>query len=397
MTESYQGIWFGHNAPAGFITLSLDFIATTDTRISPSHYNKYNKITFSEACISEFPKWPFVLDELFKLSNAETTFTIKFNSLSNTFSIPKFYKQIQDLSAGTASFVRLEKDDIAGIFTLVFTARRRSYDNSRNWSFGVLWDGKNENLLREFSLSIEKQAQHGSDIELLICGPKPSFEINIRHAVIETDDITEQYANISRKKNLLIQNSSFENICIAHNRYKLDENFIKSFDRFNHDFDICVIKQTLLDTGERVPDWVSQASDQKLTANYLLPYGSYSPFQYVPGGLVVGKKNVFNAIPFNDLATWNMAEDVELSQRLIGAGFLPRLNSRTVASVLQLRKEIIDDFKIPDVNNFYKNIDLFGTESNFSANNGTLLKRSLNLLFSDPRSFLRKLKSKIKV
>lgn len=397
MIENYQGIWFGHNPPKDFANLSLDFISTTDTRLSPSHYNKYNRISFSETCISDFSKWPFILDELFKLSNGLTTFTIKFNSLSSTFSIPKFYKQIHDLSSGSAKFLKIEQNEIAGIYTLVFTAIRRNFDNSRNWSFGILWDGKNENLLKEYVLSVEKQLKHGSKIEILICGPKPSFDINISHIIIETDDTTEKYANISRKKNLIIHNSNYENICIAHNRYKLDDGFIKSFDRFNHDFEICVVRQVLSDTGIRVPDWVSQASDQKLTANYLLPYGSYSPFQYVPGGLVIGKKNVLSAIPFNDLATWNMAEDVELSLRLNAAGFLPRLNSKSVVSVLQLRKEIIDDFKSPDIDNFYTNIDLFNPNSNFLRNNSNSIKRNIKLLVSEPSLFFRKLKLKIKV
>lgn len=397
MTTLSSKIWFGNNHPAGYVSLSLDFINTIDTRISALHYQKYDEINFTESCISDHTKWPIILDELFKLSTGMAKFTLKFNSLSTSFSIAKFYKQIFHLSDGNVQFLSIENDSKAGIYTINFLAKRRYFDNSKDWSFGIIWDGKNEGYLYEYIDSIKKIKYNDSQVEILICGPQPSFKIDLKYKLIETDQNTELFANISRKKNLIINQAEYENICIAHNRYKLNDNFIKSFDKFHHDYDFCVVKQVLLDTGERVPDWVSQASDEKLTANYLLPYGVYSPFQYIPGGLIIGKKHILNAIPFNELATWNMAEDVELSQRLRESGFLPRLNSRTVATVLNLRKEIITDFKDPDIDFFYKNLDLFHQDYRNKVNKYNFLKRNITQLIFHPRIFVEKLKSRFKV
>lgn len=395
MSEKKQFIWFGKNPPEGFKCLSTDFVRTIDTRLSPEHYQSYTDIYFTEAPISNYNNWPFILDELFKIANGKTTFSIRFRASSPFFSIPKFYKQIHQLSAGSAEFTNLENgDDIDG-YIIRFTATRRVFDNSRNWSFGILWDGKNESYLRAFADSVTNQVKSSAKVELIICGPKPTFDITIDHTFLQTDETTEKYANISRKKNLIIKAANYENICLAHNRYQLDTNFIKSFDRINHDYDVCVIKQVLNDTGERVPDWVSQASDQRLTANYLLNYGDYSPYLYIPGGLVIGKKHVLMANLFNDLGTWNMAEDVELSQRLMALDYLPRLNSKTIARVLQLRKEIIADFKKPDLNNFYHHIDLFQGAQARSNNLLEFIKRNILLLISNPKSAIIKIKKRL--
>jgi len=394
--DKYNAIWLGPDAPADYVNVSLDFINTPDTRLSSEHYHKYKVINFTEACISDFPKWPFILDELFKLSDSESEFVIKFNTLSSTFSVPKFYKQIHHLSNGTVELLSLENSDVAGIYILNFKASRRAYSSNRSWSFGIVWDGKNENHLESYVRSVEKQIKYNSEIELIICGPAPSFEINFDHCVISSDEHTEKYANISRKKNKIIKKAKYENICIAHNRYQLDDNFIKSFDRIKHDFDVCVVKQVLSETGERVPDWVSQASDQKLTANYLLSYGDYSPYMYVPGGLVIAKRDILLENLFNDLGTWNMAEDVELSQRLMAKDYVPRLNSRCITKVLQLRKEIIADFITPDITNFYRNIDQFSSGTTNHYNHKSFIYRNLLQLYRDPVAFLRKIKRKLK-
>ncbi|HAU5562559.1 TPA: hypothetical protein JD264_01890 [Serratia fonticola] len=396
MSVAQQMIWFGKNPPTGWVNLSTDFVNKVDTRLSPEHYTKYNHINYTEHPISNFNNWPFVLDELFKLSIGKTIFSLRFQSSSPNFSIPKFYRQIHHLSAGTAEFVSLDKSKNSDDYILCFTATRREFDVSRNWSFGILWDGRNEDFLKCYVDSVSRLTTSQSSIELIICGPKPTFEIELDHTVIQADENTERYANISRKKNLIIKHAKFENICLSHNRYQLADDFIKSFDRINHDYDVCVIKQVLRETGERVPDWVSQASDQRLTANYLLKYGEYSPYIYIPGGLVIGKKNILMANLFNDLGTWNMAEDVELSQRLMASDYLPRLNSKTVAQVLQLRKEIISDFKTPDVNNFYRNIDLFQGHVARGERYIRFIRRNIKLLFTDPAAILGKLTIRMK-
>lgn len=396
MSEADKAIWFGKNAPEKFTCLSTHFINNPDTRLSSEHYSKYSEVVFTEAPISNYGNWPFIIDELFKLSKGKTTFKIRFRVSSPVFSTPKFYKQIHNLSAGSVEFVSLERAEKNDGFIVTFTATRRRFDVGRNWSFGILWDGKNEEYLRSYVDSVANLANSGALTEIIICGPRPTFEIALDHTIVEADNDTEKYANISRKKNIIISQAKFENICIAHNRYKLDANFIKAFDRINHDFDICVVKQILNDTGERVPDWVSQASDQRLTANYLLNYGEYSPYLYVPGGLVIGKKHVLTAFPFNDLGTWNMAEDVELSQRLMSADYLPRLNTKTIARVLQLRKEIIADFKKPDLNNFYHHIDLFQGPHARVDRYWAFLKRNVKLLLSDPLSLYSTIKNRLK-
>ncbi|WP_347290663.1 hypothetical protein [Kluyvera georgiana] len=400
MKPNTRKLWIGHSAPVDYKQVTTDFINTVDTRIASSFYNRYDEINFTDTPISDFSRWPFVLDELFKISSGETVFTLRFNVLSRTFGLPKFYKQIYDLADGQVEILSLVSDRISGVFTLSFKATRRKYDKSHGWSFGILWDGKSEENVLSFINSIHLCIKDKNDFELIICGPKPNFEIDIPFSLVETDDLTEKLANISRKKNLIAKSARYENLCIVHNRYTLDDGFLKAFDDIEYDYDICIARQLLAETGERVPDWVSQASDQKLVANYLLPYGDYSPFMYVPGGIVIVKRHILLDNPFNELITWNMAEDVEWSQRLIAKSIIPRLISKASVTVLSIRKEILSDFKKPDIMNFYDNIDQFSThEMRRISNRSQLFGKILSifkLAIRNPVLFFEKLKNKLR-
>lgn len=123
----------------------------------------------------------------------------------------------------------------------------------------------------------------------------------------------------------------------------------------------------------------------------MIDYGEYSPYQYIPGGLVISKRDILLANPFNELATWDMAEDIELSQRLTNLGYQFKLNKKTHANVLSLRKEILDDFKVANIDRFYENIDLFSIENRVTE--GKNLKKyfflAVNLFKNDPKLLLK--------
>lgn len=381
-------LWIGTDSPTDFVSLDPNSINRSGSLGGVQHYGKYTEIKFIQHAISSDRNWPIILDEIFRFTNGRCMFEMRFNAIDKYFSIPKFYRLIYLLSNGTMSFLSIENyQGKLGEYLIRFTAIRRIYSNDPGWTFGILWDGKNENHLRHFIESIESQKNHKNAYEIIVCGPEIKNDYKTQIRFITSDEISETYSNISRKKNKIINSAAYNNICIAHNRYELANNFIESFELIEYEYDICVIPQKLNGSNIRVPDWVSQASDQKLTSNYLIEYGQYSPYQYIPGGLVIAKRDVLLENPFNDLATWDMAEDIELSQRLTNLGYQFKLNEITHANVLSLRKEILNDFKPANIDRFYENLDLFDTTNRIDENKGVnkYFYLGINLLKNNPK------------
>ena len=48
------------------------------------------------------------------------------------------------------------------------------------------------------------------------------------------------------------------------------------------------------------------------------------------------KKNILNKVPFNESLYWNEAEDIQLGQDMMDAGYIPRINDAKV-NVLSFR------------------------------------------------------------
>ena len=88
----------------------------------------------------------------------------------------------------------------------------------QNWTFGIPSGGKKDEWINELILSIVKQKI--SNYEIIICGPyknkdfKKQYNIKILEDVVLNNDIR---IPICHKKNRIIRNSSYENICILHN------------------------------------------------------------------------------------------------------------------------------------------------------------------------------------
>lgn len=352
-----RSCWVGENtAPNENLTI----VGLRDAYIHrfPSEFHgAFSDVQCIEKPISGYPNWPLLLDEILRLGSDECTFKILLSLGDPKFSIASFYKQVFKRSQGKCRICSVENINDVGGVEVKFSIEREIKQLSKNWSFGVIWDGKGKNYLVDFIESVYNQKLNGEEFEVIICGPKTELKYEV--TFIEAPLEAEELSNISQKKNLIVKSAKNENVCIVHNRYMLDDNFVSSFEDFGYDFEMCIVPQVLKFSGERVPDWVTQASDNVLTKNYWLEYGEFSPFQYCPGGLTIAKKEILEGTPWNELATWNMAEDVELSQRLRDEGLVYKLNHFTTARVLSLRKEIIDDFHPASLEHYYSNVDQY--------------------------------------
>lgn len=196
----------------------------------------------------------------------------------------------------------------------------------RGWTFGILTQGVRVENLQAFFESIRSQPE-GEEAEILVCGPKlPQFE-RYRLNYVEVD-VREDLAEICRKKNAIARAATQPNLCLVHDRYRLEPGFFAGFDKYGYDFDYLTVTQRY-ENGEHFPDYCALSQHELtwntsldcLDINYLLPR------QYINGGVTILKTATFRDLPLNELIFWNQAEDVELGKAYRDVSLPPRCNS----------------------------------------------------------------------
>ncbi len=120
---------------------------------------------------------------------------------------------------------------------------------------------------------------------------------------------------ITRKKNLLVQNAHFDNICLMHDYVALKSGWREGFNQYGFDWNVCV-NAVLNKNQTRHRDWL--VWDYPEIGATLLPYeiSHLSRFMYISGTYFCVKKNFFLAHPLNEGLHWGESEDVEWSIRV---------------------------------------------------------------------------------
>lgn len=122
---------------------------------------------------------------------------------------------------------------------------------------------------------------------------------------------------ITRKKNILVKESQYENIVIFHDYYIFDPNWYINYVTFDNDWEICSNAQHLITGKRHFTDWV--VWDSPIYPRFhSLDYSdwSHTKYMYISGGYMLVKKHVVLEQPFNENLCWGQAEDVEWSLRV---------------------------------------------------------------------------------
>jgi len=197
------------------------------------------------------------------------------------------------------------------------------------FTFGIITNGDNYERIERIINSIIKQQI--PNYEIVIIGGLNSFEkyLNIVH--IPFDD-NQKNGWISKKKNLITQNSKFENIVFLHDYIILGENWYHGQLQSGNIFDVRMDKIINLD-GSRYRDWCiwphnykfdnmsgywGKFIDNLMGMNSLIPYEiSYlSKYMYISGSYWICKKNIMEEFPLNESLVWGEGEDVDWSIRV---------------------------------------------------------------------------------
>jgi len=343
---------------AGDPTLFVDGISNSqiyersfDYRLPDSHHQRFDLVLLVDRDLAILKAWPLIVDEALRLLAPGGVLVIRmknsaFLSLFELKNIIFNWKHIVPHFEET-------QDDGTHLFAVRNVRQQRRRVDASTFSFGIITDGKRPTLLKSLVDSVQTlKATYGNDVELMVCGPKYlKSELGDEVTLIPEPDDFRNQAWITRKKNLLVQSAKHQNIVIAHDRYVIPADFIERVRQFGGDFSILVCRQ-LGDGGRRVPDWITLGSEWTFTRNATLEYGDWSPYLFVGGGIMIAKTHVLREVGWNELLFWNQAEDIELTRRLRGAGYIPRLARNVVVRTSLLRKAFKENFEaipfIPD-------------------------------------------------
>ena len=213
----------------------------------------------------------------------------------------------------------LSKKDVKKVHSLEYkkvASVISNADSISKWTFGIITNGKDFDLVGRLVHSIEKQDI--PDYEIIICGPKYSSEnknvVNIGDVISE-----DSRAPICVKKNRIVDNASFENVAIFHARYELPEGWFEGMKAFGNLFEFLILPSRTNSDGLRINDW--SIFRKKFMAIYLLKYTYYNEDWYAQGGVIIAKRSILKDVPLSQYLHWDELEDVQFSRELKLKGY----------------------------------------------------------------------------
>jgi hypothetical protein len=190
-----------------------------------------------------------------------------------------------------------------------------------NWSFVIIY--LDTNYLDTMIRSIVNQEEMGKDkCQIVLVGDESQDIFNkINYWKKRNTDITFVYHDekikpywITRKKNIGIQASKYENLCITHDYIGFCKGWYKGFIEFGSDWDVCMNPIRFSD-NKRFRDWIS--FKEYWGSPEFVSYNDNSKTQkmYISGTYWCAKKTFMLKNPMNEQLSWGQGEDLEWSHR----------------------------------------------------------------------------------
>ena len=189
------------------------------------------------------------------------------------------------------------------------------------FTFGIITDGTNDSKIELIIDSVEKLEI--PKYEIIIVGNSNIDRKNT--SIIEFDEnIKPKW--ITKKKNIITENSKYENIVYSHDYISYSEDWYKGFLKYGNDFKACMTRIINYD-NQRYRDWISsfnsfsldewinQYSSEWSQRHRVIPYDlkHLSKYMYFSGAYWVSKKYIMEEIPLNEDLCWGECEDLDWS------------------------------------------------------------------------------------
>lgn len=176
------------------------------------------------------------------------------------------------------------------------------------WTFGVITDGKNDALLRQSIDSVLSLGIPYDCFEIIVVG---NTSLRPRKTKVIQFDESIRPNWITKKKNIIAQEASFDNIVLFHDYLYFVRGWYEAYRDFIPDWDVCM--NPIHDPkGNRFRDWVTW------NPRTWVPYDNDKHIRsmYVSGSYFCVKKKFLLANPLDERLGWAEGEDVEWSERL---------------------------------------------------------------------------------
>jgi len=209
-----------------------------------------------------------------------------------------------------------------------------------NWSFCIVFN-KTDYLNRFVKSIINQEGLEKDRYQIVLVGkesgsidslvqPLQDNGIDIIH--IPFDESTKT-GWITRKKNLAVQMSKYENLVISHDYFALCRGWYKSFENFGCDWDVCMNQIRLLD-NRRFRDW---CYPRQWWGDWdWLKYDDNSKTHqmYISGSYWCAKKSYMAKNRLDENRTWGQGEDCEWSARC-RENWVYKMNKDAVVKILK--------------------------------------------------------------
>lgn len=179
------------------------------------------------------------------------------------------------------------------------------------WTFGISTSGTETENLRKVIKSINDLGIPNNDYEIILALEDNVPDIPCRQILIPK----KKPFWISKKKNELIKNANFENICLVHDYLVFHKGWYEGYEEYDNKWKICTNHvRNLSPTGPRIADWIGWTKGGQLL---LLPYDHYTDRMFISGMYFCVKKSFIEGedLYFNEGYFWGGAEDQEWSAR----------------------------------------------------------------------------------
>ena len=209
-------------------------------------------------------------------------------------------------------------------------------DSIKQWTFGIITNGKRDVWIAQIIDSIRKQKV--PNYEIIICGTysgKKGKDI-VYIPFNEHDD----KGWITKKKNLIVKDAKYENICMLHDRMVLSKDWYKGMKKWGNCFENLGCRQ--LFDGDRVNDWIAShyiinnKVGEKFSFESHVDYRDWYPDIWFLGQLNIFKKSILikNNLWWNESLYYGEREDYDFSSKLHKMGFIHRFNKFSVIKTL---------------------------------------------------------------
>jgi|GEM_PF-1040786 len=313
--------WNGTNHPPH--STAMDLNGCPAFRTPAAYHGKYDVVWSIEQPIA-MQGWKILVDELVVLLKPKAKLVLKYIQNEN-ISIPSLKHYLfrkYGLKVSLAYEVIEE-----GIFIAIFDIERIHADaqTQKGWTFGLLTQGKKIESVAQFCQTVREYG--GDQHQIILCGPQ-NAAYTPYHVEYVDKEYSKIYGDISVKKNDIVALARHENLMLLHDRYYLNPDFFIGFDQYGYDFEFMTIRQ-YHQSGKIYPSFCAIADRGNLIWGQIIQTLNDKELwrqPYINGGLIIAKKHVLQAIPFNSMLFHNQAEDVELSRTVLNAGIIPKIN-----------------------------------------------------------------------